>query len=99
MNHTVTNLIDPNETIMFSISILGNFSFDTFFEELEDEVSHTANSDYKSKLLQSNQIAKINFTLVDLSNDASIGSSSCTLVNSSFPNHCAQLTNHNLWTL
>ena len=45
MKHTVTNLNDPNEMVMFSISILGNFSFDTFFEELEVELSHTANSD------------------------------------------------------
>ena len=73
--------------------------FDTFFEELEDELSHTANSNGQSKLLHSNQIAKLNYTLVYLSNDASIGSNSCTLVNSSFTNHCTQLTNHNLWTL
>ena len=45
MKHTVTDLNDPNEMVMFSISILGNFSFDTFFEELEDELSHTTNSD------------------------------------------------------
>ena len=36
---------------------------------------------------------------MDNRNDASIGSSSCTLVNSSFTNHCTQLTNCNLWTL
>ena len=84
---------------MFSRSILGNFSFDTFFEELEDELSHTTNLDKKSKLLHSNQIVELNCTLVDHSNDASIGSSSCTLLNSSFANHYTQLTNHNLWTL
>ena len=45
MKNTVINPNDPNEMVMFSRSILGNFSFDTFFEELEDELSHTANSD------------------------------------------------------
>ena len=53
MKLTVTDLNDPNETIMFSRSILNNFSFDTFFEELEDELSHTMNLDKKSKLLHS----------------------------------------------
>ena len=42
MKHMVTNLNDPNETVMFSRSILGNLSFDTFFEELEAELYHTA---------------------------------------------------------
>ena len=98
MKHMVIDLNDPNETIMFSRSILGTFCFDTSFEELEAKLSHTMNSNKKSELLHSNNIAKLNYTLVYLSNDASIGSSSCTLVNSSFANHCAQLTNHHLWT-
>ena len=95
----VTDLNDPNETVMFSKSTLGNFCFDTFFEELEGELSHTMNSDKQSELLHSNQIAKLNCTLVDHSNDASVGSIHCTLVNPSFTNHCTQVTNHNLWTL
>jgi len=99
MKHTVTNLNDPNEMVICSKSTLGNFCFDTFFEELEGELSHTMNSDKQSELLHSNQIAKLNYTLVDHSNDASIDSSSCTLLNSSFTNPCTQLTNHNLWTL
>ena len=99
MKHTVTDLNDPNKTVMFSRSILDNFSFDTLFEELEDELSHTANSDKQYELLHSNQIVELNCTLVDHSNDASIGSSSCTLLNSTFTNPCTQLTNHNLWTL
>ena len=37
MKHMVTNLNDPNEMIMCSKSTLGNFYFDTFFEELEDD--------------------------------------------------------------
>lgn len=51
------------------------------------------------ELLHSNYIAKLNCTLAYHSNDASIGSSDCTLVNSSFTSYCKQLTNHNLWTL
>ena len=48
MKHTVTDLNDPNEKVMFSRSILGKLSFDTFFEQLEDELSHTTNSDKQS---------------------------------------------------
>ena len=58
MNHMVTDLNDPNETVMFSISILGNFLFDTFFKELEVELSPCANLDKKSKILHSNQIVE-----------------------------------------
>jgi hypothetical protein len=99
MKHTVIDLNYPKEMVMFCRSILGNLCFDTFFEELEVELSPCANLDKQYELLHSNLIAKLNCTLVYLSNDASIGSSSCTLVNSSFTNHCKQLTNHNLWTL
>ena len=99
MKHTVTDLNYPNEMVMCSKSTLGNFCFDTFFEELEDELSHTTNSDKQSELLHSNQIVELNYTLVDYSNDALIDSSSCTLLNSSFTKTCTQLTNHNLWTL
>ena len=49
----VTDLNDPNEMVMFSRSNLGNFCFDTFFEELEDELSHTMNSNKQSELLHS----------------------------------------------
>ena len=99
MKHMVTNLNDSNEMVMFSKSTLGNFCFDTFFEELEGELSHIANSDKQSELLHSNQIVEINYTLVDHSDDASIDYSSYTLLDSSFTNPCTQLTNHNLWTL
>ena len=88
MKHMVTDLNDSNEMVMFSRSTLGNFCFDTFFKELEDELSHTVNSDKLFELLHSNQIVKLNYTLVDHSNDASIDYSSCTLLNSSFTNPC-----------
>ena len=99
MKHTINDLNDLNELVMFSISILDNFCFDTFFEELEAQLSPCANSDKQFELLHSNQIFELNCTLIDHSNDALIISSCCTLVNSSLTNHCTQLTNHNLWTL
>ena len=58
MKHMVTDLNDPNESIMFSRSILGNLYFDAFFKELEDKLSHTVNLDKQSKLLHSNQIVE-----------------------------------------
>jgi hypothetical protein len=99
MKHMVTDLNDPNEMVMFSRAVLGNFSFDSFFEELETKLSHTMNLDKQSELLHSNHIAKVIYTLVDLSKYALIGSSYYALINSSFTNHCMQITNHNLWTL
>ena len=69
MKHTVTNLNDPNEMVMFSRSILCKFSFDTLFEELDDELSHTTNLDKQFELLHSNHIFELNCTLVYHSND------------------------------
>jgi hypothetical protein len=42
MEHMVTDLNDPNESVMFSRYILGNFYFDTLFEELEARLSPCA---------------------------------------------------------
>ena len=53
----VTDLNDPNELVMFSNSILGNFLFDTFFGELEVKVSPLANSEKQLELLHSTQIS------------------------------------------
>lgn len=36
--HTVTNINDFNELVLFSNSILGNLLFDTFFGELDAEI-------------------------------------------------------------
>ena len=44
MKHMVTDLNDRNELVMFSKSILGNFCFETFFGELNIELSANANS-------------------------------------------------------
>ena len=99
MRHMVTDLNDPNDPVMFSRSILDNFLFETFFGELEAELSPLVDSYKQSELLHSNHISKLNCTLVDHSNDASIDSSSCTLLNSGFTNPCTKIANHNLWTL
>jgi hypothetical protein len=56
MNCMVTKINDPNELVMFSRYILGNFCFQTFFCELEAELSPLADSYKQSKLLHSNQI-------------------------------------------
>lgn len=40
----IADLNDPNELVMFSRSILNNFFFDTFFGELNVEVSPNVNS-------------------------------------------------------
>jgi hypothetical protein len=48
MKHTVTDLNDPNELVMFSNSILGNLYFETFFGELEAEISPDMNSNEQS---------------------------------------------------
>ena len=45
MKHTVTDLNNTNEPIMFSNSIMGNFYFDTFFRELESKLSPLVNLD------------------------------------------------------
>ena len=45
---------------MFSNSILGNFCFDTFFHELEAELSPFIDSDTQYELLQSTQIVEHN---------------------------------------
>ena len=52
MKHIVTDLNDTNELVMFNHSILGNFCFEIFFGELEEETSTYADSNKQSKLLQ-----------------------------------------------
>ena len=51
MKHTIIDLNDPNEPIMFSRSILGNFFFETFFGELEANLSPLVDSYNQFELL------------------------------------------------
>ena len=53
MKHIVTNLNDANESVMFSNSILDNFFLNTFFGELEDELSPFTDLDTQFELLHS----------------------------------------------
>ena len=97
MKHMVTNLNDPNEPVMFSNSILGNLCFDTFFGELEDEVSPFTNSNEQSELLHTTQIGETHCNLVedctkvDTNNYTNLVSSSC--------NFSLELTDPFIWTL
>jgi hypothetical protein len=65
MKHMVTDLNNTNEPVMFSNSILGNFCFDTFFEDLEAKLSPLVNLDKKYELLHTNQIIEPHCTIVD----------------------------------
>ena len=67
MKHTVTNLNDANEMVIFSKSILGNLCFDTFFGELDFEFSPLTNSNMQSELLHYTYIVDPNYILVDSS--------------------------------
>jgi hypothetical protein len=79
MKHMVNGLHGLNEPVMFSNSILGNFYFDTFFGELEVELSPFTYSDTQSALLHSTHIAEHNCTLVDFSDFTLVDSSSTNL--------------------
>jgi hypothetical protein len=81
MKHTVTNLNDTNNPVMFSNSILGNFCFDTFFGKLEVELSPFANSDKQYELLHATHIVEPLCTIVDTC--TKVDSNNCTNVSSS----------------
>lgn len=80
---TVTKLSDLNEPLMFSIPIPNDFGFETFFGELNVELSRNANSYTQSKLLHLTHIAKPHCTLVDISPT----------------NYSIEPTNPNLWSM
>ena len=80
MKHTVTDLNDSNEPVMFSNTILGNFFFDTSFGKLEVDLSPFADSNTQYVVLHSTNIDETNYTLVYSSN--------CTLVYFSSINFC-----------
>ena len=84
---------------MFSNSILGNLCFDTFFGELEVELSPLPDSNKKSKTLHSNKIFEHNCTIVDSSTCTKVDSSDCLTVVSSSTNFCVELIDPVIWTL
>ena len=65
MKHIVTDLNDANDPVMFNHSILGNFCFETFFGELEEETFTYTNSNEQSKLLQITQTDEPHYTILE----------------------------------
>ena len=96
MKHVITNLNDSNETVMFSNSILGNLCFETFFGELEVEISPYANSNKQSKLLHTTEIVKPHYNIVE--DCTKLYTSNCKDLISSSCNFSLELTDPNIWT-
>jgi hypothetical protein len=65
MKHTVTDLNDANEPVMFNHSILGNFCFETYFGKLEAETSTYVDSNGQCELLQITQTDDPHCTLLE----------------------------------
>ena len=65
MKHTVADLNDTNEPVMFNHSILGNFCFETFFGELEAETSTYTDSNEQFELLQITQTDEPHCTILE----------------------------------
>ena len=97
MKHMVTGLNDPNKPVMFSNSILGNFCFETFFGELEVELSPYANSNEQSKLLHTTHIVELHCNIVE--NCTKVDTNNCKDLVSSSCNFSLELTDPNIWTL
>jgi hypothetical protein len=68
MKHVVTDLNDPNEPVMFNNSILGNYSYDTFFGNYTYEISSFVESNTQSEILHCTQIVEPNSDIVDQTN-------------------------------
>jgi hypothetical protein len=68
MKHVVTNLNDPNEPVMFNHSILGNYSFETFFWNFTTEPSTLVESNAKLEILHCTEIIESNCDIDDQTN-------------------------------
>jgi len=80
MKHTITDLNDTNELVMFSKSILGNFWFNTFLGELDAKFSTIANSYMQYELPPYTQVVDPHYTLIyDGSNNCNIELTNSTL--------------------
>ena len=97
MKHTVTNLNNANEPVMFNHSILGNFFFETFFDELEAETSTYVDSNEQSELLQITQTDEPHCTILeDCTNVDTNNSSEIVPIPYGF---ALELTDPSIWTL
>ena len=97
MKHTITDLNDLNEMVMFSNSIPENICFDTFFGELEVELSPFVNSNEQSKLFHTTQISKPIYNIVEYSTNF-VSNNFTNFVSSSI-NFSLELIDPNIWTL
>jgi hypothetical protein len=71
MKHVVTDLNDPNEPVMFNNSILGNYSYETFFGNFTVETSSLVESNTQSGILHCTQIVEPNCNIIDQTNSSS----------------------------
>ena len=97
MKHTVIDINDPNEPVMFSNSILGNFCFETFFGELEAETSICMNSNEQSELLHTTQTIESHYNIIE--GCIKLDTNKYTYVVSSSCDFSLELTYPNIWTL
>ena len=56
MKHTVTELDDSNEPVLFTDTIMGNYMVDSFFGNLEAEISSVQDSEQQSKVFHFTQV-------------------------------------------
>jgi hypothetical protein len=68
MKHVVKDLNDSNEPIMFNQSILGNYSYDSFFGNTTVEISSYEESSTQFEILHCTQIVELNYDIVDNTN-------------------------------
>ena len=72
MKHTVTELDDSNEPVLFTDTIMGNYMVDSFFGNLEAETSSVQDPEQRSKVFHftqvSDEILVLNTAHLDLNN-------------------------------
>ena len=72
MKHTVTELDDSNEPVLFTDTIMGNYVVDSFFGNLEAETSSVQDLEQQSKFFHitqvSDEIPVLNTAHLDLNN-------------------------------
>ena len=72
MKHTITELDDSNEPVLFTDTIMGNYMVDSFFGNLEAETSSVQDPKQQSKVFHfmqvSNEIPVPNTAHLDLNN-------------------------------
>ena len=56
MKHTVTELDDSNEPVLFTDTIMGNYMEDSFFGDFEDETSSITGAEQQSEICHFSQV-------------------------------------------